>query len=104
MPRARFAFRDCVPNLAKPVILRAPRRWICGALASVAPTEESARWRQDLTGPSAMHGTRFARARRVSENDPTRGRMPMACPTITLTGVTREVLTCLRQRVSRLGV
>jgi hypothetical protein len=29
--------------------------------------------------------------------------MPMACPTITLTGVTREVWTCLRQRASGLG-
>jgi hypothetical protein len=28
----------------------------------------------------------------------------MACPTITLTGVTREAWTCLRRRVSGLGV
>ena len=28
----------------------------------------------------------------------------MACPTILLTGVTREVWTCLRQRASGLGV
>lgn len=28
----------------------------------------------------------------------------MACPTITLTGVTRDVWTCLRQRASALGI